>query len=103
MVKDNNDNYKVNVLLQNNNIITNNINNDNVSNKEKYEASTKAESIARSLTAKFNSEDSVLFYCKIAYALPEYKIWLNYEKATTSKGVKDPARLFNWLCRKDMG
>jgi hypothetical protein len=95
-VRDNNDN--VNVLLQNNNINDN----DNVSSKSGFDKSKYAESIARKLVAKFDAPGSFSFYCKVAYSLPENRIWNNYEQATTSKKVKNPAGLFNWLCRKDM-
>lgn len=70
-------------------------NNDNVNNVDHK----KVEHIALSLVEKFMSKDSYKFYCLVAYKLPENKIWLNYEKAMTGK---NPAGLFNWLCRKDM-
>lgn len=73
-------------------------NNDN----ERFNSSVRAETIANSLVEKFRAKGSFEFYCKIAYMLPEHKIWLNYEKATTGKNVSNPAGLFNWLCRRDM-
>lgn len=69
-------------------------NNDNV-----IERAKGVEAIANQLVEKFGSPESRPFYCKVAYALPENKIWLNYEAA--QKG-RSPARLFNFLCRKDM-
>lgn len=69
-------------------------NNDNVIDRAK-----SVESIANQLVDKFSSPESRPFYCKVAYSLPENKIWLNYESA--QKG-NSPARLFNFLCRKDM-
>lgn len=97
-MNNNNDNDNGNVLLQNNNINDN----DNVSFKERLRKSKHAEDIAHRLVKNFDSPGSFEFYCKIAYALPENRIWNNYEQATTSKKVKNPAGLFNWLCRKDM-
>lgn len=79
--KNTNDNYNVNVK-------------DN-----KFDESKKVEGIAMQLVDKLRSPDSYEFYCKIAYKLPEHKIWSNYEQAI--KG-RNPGGLFNWLCRRDM-
>lgn len=59
----------------------------------------KADGIASVLVEKLRSPESYKFYCKVAYKLPESRIWQNYESAM--KG-KNPGGLFNWLCRKDM-
>lgn len=69
-------------------------NNDNDIDRAKV-----VETIAMKLVDKFKSQDSYKFYCLVAYKLPESKIWLNYEQATSGK---NPAGLFNWLCRRDM-
>lgn len=93
-MKDNNDNVNVSVNVPNNNNSNNN-NND----IGKYEQSLKAESLAYKLVEKFKAPDSFPFYCKVAYKLSESRIWQNYEKAQEGK---NPAGLFNWLCRRDM-
>jgi len=75
----------------------NNYNNNVI--EEKFGKSKKAEQIAQKLVDKLNSKDSYLFYCKVAYALPEARIWINLEQALSGK---NPGGLFNWLCRRDM-
>ncbi len=89
MSHDNNVNDNVNVVLTNNY-------NDNVN---VFNRSKSVEQIADQLVSKFKSESSRPFYCKVAYKLSEAHIWDNYEQA--QKG-KNPAGLFNWLCRRDM-
>jgi hypothetical protein len=76
--------------------------NDNYNNNDidKFDKSKKAETIAQKLVEKLNSKESYLFYCKVAYALPESKIWINLEQSLSGK---NPGGLFNWLCRRDMG
>lgn len=59
----------------------------------------RVEMLAYQLVDKFKSGDSFAFYCKVAYSLPESTIWYNYEQSL--KG-NSPARLFNFLCRRDM-
>lgn len=73
-------------------------NNDNVG-VEQFEKSKQVEFIAEKLCDKLNSKESYQFYCKVAYKLPEYKIWDNLEAALRGK---NPGGLFNWLCRRDM-
>jgi hypothetical protein len=68
-----------------------------------FEKSKQVEAIAESLCAKFGNRDSYEFYCKVAYKLPEASIWRHYEKVTTGKRVDSPARLFTWLCKREMG
>lgn len=80
------------------------VNNDNVidnGNKDKGVKSARdVELIALKLVDNFHSQQSYEFYCKVAYKLPEHIIWSNYEQA--QKG-RTPGKLFNWLCRRDMG
>lgn len=92
MSETNNDNVSVNGSLNPN---------DNSNNNDIYNASRNAERIAYALVDKFHAKGSFEFYCKVAYALPEHKIWKLYERATTSKGAKNPAGLFNWLCKRE--
>lgn len=73
----------------------NNINNDN----DKYDKSKAADNIAVRLMGKLNmKEDSKPFLCKVAYKLPENRIWDNCEQAL--KG-NNPIGLFIWLCKRD--
>lgn len=95
MVKHNNVNNNINIINNEKGFTKTHNDNDNVA----FNRAEKAEIIARKLSAKFGSDKSFEFYCKVAYALPENKIWINYEK---SLGGKNPGALFNWLCRKDM-
>lgn len=88
-----NNNEQWKVLLEPNNNYNNNVNED------KFDKSKRAEVIAQKLVDKLNSKDSYLFYCKVAYSLPENKIWINLEQALSGK---NPGGLFNWLCRRDM-
>jgi len=92
----NNNNYNYNVKT---NLEHNNNHNNNVNVIGDFEKSKKAESIAQKLVDRLNSKDSYLFYCKVAYALPEARIWINLEQAMAGK---NPGGLFNWLCRRDM-
>lgn len=81
--------------------ITPNYNNNVNDNVDKYVIARNAERIADRLMEKLNAPDKWRdFYLKVAYKLPEARIWNNYEK-TMGKKVTDPARLFTWLCKKD--
>lgn len=72
--------------------------NDNV--KTKYERSRQVDRIADDIIYKLGvSEEYRDFYCKIAWSLSEARIWSNMESAL--KG-SSPARLFTYLCKKDM-
>lgn len=68
-------------------------------NDNEFDNSKAAERIAYTLVDKLGSQQSFPFYCKVAYSLPEHKIWANLE--TALKG-NNPGGLFNWLCRRDM-
>lgn len=72
------------------------IDNDNVN---KYELAQKVEGIAYALVDKFGAPNNFEYYCKIAYKLSESRIWLNFERA---KKGNSPAKLFTYLCNKDM-
>ena len=92
----NNNNERVNLTPNNN---KNNINNNNNDiGRSQFEKSKQAEDIAEKLVTKLNAPKSFLYYCKVAYTLPESRIWDNYEQAI--KG-KNPGGLFNWLCERD--
>jgi len=71
----------------------------NVNDNVNFNSSKNAERIAHQLVDKFSAPNSFPFYCKVAYKLSEAQIWNNFERSTTGK---NPAGLFNWLCRKDM-
>lgn len=75
-----------------------NIVNDNDSSK--YDKSKKVDSIADEIIRRLGvGETYRAFYCKIAWTLSEARIYTNLE--TALKG-KQPARLFTYLCKKDM-
>lgn len=44
------------------------------------------------------------FYCKVAWRLPEGRIWANLEIATapSSRPNHNPAAFFSWLCSQEM-
>lgn len=80
----------------------NNVNvNDNV---DKYETARKVEVIADRLLERFGlPEKSRGFMLKVAYRLPEARIWQHYEHVTSksTKPITNPVGLFIWLCKKD--
>lgn len=80
-----NDNV-VNILTNNDNV---NIDND----------SNKVDFIAQKLVTELNNPDARIFYCKVAWKLPEAKIWSNLELA---KKGRSPQKYFSWLCKRDM-
>lgn len=67
--------------------------------QEKYSKSKIVDNIANQLVENFNSPNSRAFYCKVAYKLPENKIWANVESANRGRS---PVKLFTWLCNRDM-
>lgn len=77
-------------------------NNDNVSNNLTNNVNDRSKTvdlIADKIVLALNNPSARAYYCKIAYALPERMIWNNLEQS--AKG-KSPARLFTWLCQRDM-
>ena len=86
-------------MKTNNNVIDNAVLGTKTNNDNGIDRAKSVEMIAEQLVDKFKSPESRAFYCKVAYLLPENRIWLNYESA--QKG-NSPARLFNFLCRKEM-
>ncbi len=97
-MKDNNDDVRFNKL---------NPNDNDIDNGRGYEQARRVENIADDLLQRFGlSKESRPFMCKVAYNLPEARIWQHYEQATTpiSKGrpVTNPVGLFIWLCKRDM-
>ena len=87
----------------NNDNVTNSIttNNDNVKIQDKFEKSREVERIALKIVEKLHNEDGYKFYCKVAYRVPEARIWWNLE--TAIKSGRNPVRLFTWLCKREMG
>lgn len=73
--------------------------NTNNDNESKYRAAGRVEHIARQLVDKFSSPGNFNYYCKVAYKLSESKIWNNYEVSLKGRA---PAKLFTFLCNKDM-
>lgn len=55
--------------------------------------------IASKLSDKLNNPNGRLFYCKVAWQLPEAQIWSNLELALTGR---DPKRYFSWLCKREL-
>lgn len=96
MLERNNNNYNNNEQWKASLKPNNNYNNNVIGG---FEKSKQAETIAQKLVDKLNSKESYLFYCKVAYALPEARIWINLEQALSGN---NPGGLFNWLCRRDM-
>lgn len=78
------------------------INNDNENNdNDKYIKAKRVDTIADTLINKLHlGNGSRPFMCKVAWRLPEYKIWNNLETATNPK-VTNPAGLFIYLCKRD--
>lgn len=75
-------------------------NNVNDNDSSKYDRSKKVDDIADNIIRKLGVGDTYRsFYCKIAWKLSEARIWANLE--TALKG-KQPAKLFTYLCKKDM-
>lgn len=56
-------------------------------------------SIAQKLSDKLNNPSRFEYYCKVAWKLPEHRIWINLEIALTGNS---PARYFSFLCSKEM-
>ncbi len=73
-------------------------NNVNVNNKYLINVNN-VRLIADKLSTALNDKKSYDYFMKIAWHLPEYKIWNNLEYS--AKG-KDPRKLFTWLCKQDM-
>lgn len=61
--------------------------------------SDKVDRIANTLVDKLSNPERRAYYCKVAWSLPEFKIWSNLEQAL--KG-RSPQRYFTFLCQKDM-
>lgn len=94
-VNNDNDIVRVNTTYNDNDIVK-----GNTAVNSNFDKSKQVEAIALKLVGKLGSEDSYKFYCKVAYKLPEHKIWNNLETALNGRS---PGALFNWLCRRDMG
>lgn len=91
MSKGNNDNVSGVVSSTNNDI-------DN--DRGRYERSKKVDVIADEIIARLGVGSTYrAFYCKIAWKLSEARIYSNLESAL--KG-NQPAKLFTYLCKRDM-
>lgn len=89
---------RINDIETNVNVSRNNNYNDNES---KYDKSKAVEAIADRLMDKLPATPkSRPFFCKVAYKLPEAKIWANCEVALSPKS-KNPMGLFIFLCKRD--
>jgi hypothetical protein len=60
--------------------------------------STTVDRLADTLVTRFNNPDRRVYYCKVAWKLPESTILRFAEQAERSG--KDPQRLFTWLCEE---
>lgn len=75
-------------------------NNVNDNDRGRYQRSRQVDRIADEIIARLGvAETYRAFYCKIAWKLSEARIYSNLESAL--KG-NQPARLFTYLCKKDM-
>lgn len=90
IVSDNIDNY-----INSNNDNVSKTNNNNVNDNEQAK-----NLIAQKLVDKLDNPDGWLFYCKVAWRLPENIVWSNLELAQ-DKG-RDPKVYFSWLCKRSM-
>lgn len=81
-------------LSNNDNVVLNKTNNDIDNDRSKT-----VDLIADKLTVALGNPMARTYYCKIAWKLSEAQIWNNLEQS--AKG-KHPAKLFTWLCERDM-
>lgn len=72
----------------------------NNSDTDSVSKSKRVDLIADKLVLALNNPKRRAYYCKVAYKLSESQIWNNLEQS--AKG-RDQARLFTWLCQRDMG
>lgn len=79
----------------------NNSDSDTVKYSNNKDKSKKVDVIAEQLVQIFNNPRRYKYYCKVAWKLPESIIWNNVE-STKAKGVTDPARLFTFLCERNL-
>lgn len=83
----------------NDNVNGNLTSNNNINDNDKYDKGKFADNVATRLQSKLGmKDDSKPFLCKVAYKLPESRIWDNCEQAL--KG-NNPIGLFIWLCKRD--
>lgn len=95
----NNDNETETVVRTSNYNDNYNDNGNNVK-KDKYELSKRVERTADEIIRRLGVDQIYRgFYCKVAYSLSEARIWSNMESA---KKGRQPARLFSYLCKRDM-
>jgi len=55
--------------------------------------------IASYIADKLQDHNSINFFCKVAWQIPEHKLILMLEQAMTGRS---PARLFTWLCTQEL-
>lgn len=70
------------------------LNNNDIDNVDKSKC---VDLIADKLVSLLNNPGSRIYYCKVAWSLPESVIWNNLEQAQAGKS---PSRLFTWLCQR---
>lgn len=89
----------INVNNIGNGLDTNHIANSNYIDNNVYRAARRVDYIADLLQIKLGmKEQSRPFLCKVAWRLPEDRIWSNLEDALRGK---NSAGLFIYLCKKD--
>lgn len=68
---------------------------------QSIEKARKVEIIADDLVEKLNAKiESRPFMCKVAWRLPEHRIYMILEQAQSPE-VKNPIGLFIYLCKRD--
>lgn len=77
------------------NVSVNNINTLNTKGNTNSYRIVEVQQTAHKLADQLNNPGSFKFYCKMAWRLPEHKIWSNLEQALTGR---DPKKYFSWLC-----
>lgn len=70
-----------------------------VKNTNNTKTLMQVQTIANTLCDRLSNETRFEYYCKIAWRLPESKIWGNLEKALTGN---NPAKYFSFLCNLDL-
>lgn len=60
---------------------------------------TDVRRIADTLVEKLNDPNSYKFFCKVAWQLPENRIYLNLEQALSGK---NPKAYFTFLCKLEL-
>jgi hypothetical protein len=75
----------------------NEINNININ--ESHKTIKSVQTVANRLFEKLGNENNMNFYHKVAWKLPEHRVWSNLEIALTGQY---PQRYFTYLCKMEM-